>query len=140
MRRRALAALLLAPAAAGAQPWNEPPLPLAPGLAPLPPAGWRLAFAAGSAEIPAPQRAALRRIGARLEERTAGRVTLWGEAADTGDMSDTRRLSLARARAVSAALAEGGLSARRVDIRAQGAGGELVDIIPPGVTRAATPR
>lgn len=140
MRRRALALLLLAPGAARAQPWNLPALPLPPGLAALPGAGWRLAFAGRESEPASAQREALRRIGARLQERTSGRITLWGEAAETGDMSDTRRLSLARARAVAAALAEGGLDARRVDIRATGAGGDLVDIMPPGVTRGAPPR
>ncbi|MFL1461137.1 OmpA family protein [Roseococcus sp. DSY-14] len=139
MRRRALPLLLLA-APAAAQPWNEPALPMAPGLAPIAPAGWRLLFAPGRAEPDAAQAAALRRIGTRLQERTAGRVTLFAEAADSGDLSDTRRLSLARARAVSAALVEGGLAERRVDIHPAGAGGDLVDILPPGVTRAVPSR
>jgi len=140
VRRRALALLPLAPFAAQAQPWNEPALPLPGGLAPLPGGGWRLSFTPGAAEPTAAHAEALRRIAARLAERTSGRVTLWGEAADAGDASDTRRLSLARARAVAAALEEGGLDPRRMDIRPAGAGGEVVDILPPGVARAAAPR
>ncbi len=142
MRRRALPLLLamIASAPAGGQPWNEPPLPVVQGIAPLPSTGWRLAFPAGMADPNAAQIEGLRRIGARLQERTAGRVTLFGEAADTGDLSDTRRLSLARARAAAAALVAGGLDERRVDIRPMGAGGDWVDILPPGATRPAPGR
>jgi outer membrane protein OmpA-like peptidoglycan-associated protein len=117
---------------------NEPPVPLAPGLAELPNGGWRIRFA-GNADAPAAeQSASLRAVAGRLAERSTGRVTLFAEASVGEDVSSRRRLSLERARAVKAVLEAGGLDPRRVDIRALGrtqAAADLVDIIPPGVAR-----
>ncbi|WP_207538561.1 OmpA family protein [Sabulicella rubraurantiaca] len=122
------------------RPLNDPPFQLAPGVTEIPPAGWRVGFAPGAATLDPEQAGALGRIGARLAERTTGRVTLPAEAADSGDLSDTRRLSLARGRTVRAALEAGGLEGRRIDIRALGAGEDQVLILPPGVTPASPDR
>ncbi|MCW8086353.1 OmpA family protein [Sabulicella glaciei] len=122
------------------RPLNDPPFPLAPGITEIEPAGWRIGFAPGAATLDPEQAEAVRRIAARLAERSTGRVTLPAEAADSGELSDTRRLSLARGRAVRMTLEEGGLEGRRVDIRALGSGEDRVLILPPGVTPASPDR
>jgi outer membrane protein OmpA-like peptidoglycan-associated protein len=117
---------------------NDPPVPLAPGLSTLPNGGWRLRFATGAADIPPAEAASLREIAIRLRERSAGRVTLFGEASGGPDLSATRRLSLERARAVKAVLEQAGLEPTRVDIRALGRtplAADIVDILPPAVAR-----
>ncbi|MCU0888035.1 MAG: hypothetical protein MUC64_08445 [Rubritepida sp.] len=143
--RRALAAMLLAPAAARAQaPAAEParpPLPALPlpaGVTALPGGGWRFAFAPGAAAPGAAQAAAAQEMGRLLATATSGRVTLWAEVSEGEDVSATRRLALQRALALRAALVAAGLPETRVDIRALGrtpAARDVVDLLPPGVAR-----
>lgn len=151
-RRRLLLALLLASPALGpalAQPPGAqatPPAPLPPmpaldlprGIAELPQGAWRVTFAA-ERDTPDPaQRAALERLGAALQASTIGRVLLNSETSGGEDLSTHRRLTLARARAVKAALVAGGLAETRVDIRALGRtanGRETVDILSPTAPR-----
>lgn len=137
--RRALALLpLLARPAPGRA--EAPPAPPA-GLLPLPGGGFRIVFGAGLAEVPPGLAPALAAIGRRLGERPAGtgRVVVEGQASGPAhDASAARRLSLARARAVRAALAAGGLEETRVDLRPLGrtpAGLDCADILPPGDAR-----
>lgn len=149
MRRRALvAALLLLPGLAAAQapgtgaaPPPLPPLPhvpLARGITALEAGAWRVEFAPGMEVLEAPQRIVLGRIGAVLNTGSIGRVTLVAEVGEGGDLSTTRRLSLARGRAVKAALVAGGLPETRIDIRAMGrtaANRDSVDVLAPTVAR-----
>lgn len=151
-RRRLLLALLLASPAtrpALAQPLGgpaTPPVTLPPmpalnlprGIAELPQGVWRVTFAADSDAPDAAQRAALERLGAALQASTIGRILLNSETSGGEDLSTHRRLTLARARAVKAALVAGGLAETRVDIRALGrtaSGRDTVDILSPTAPR-----
>ena len=85
-----------------------------------------------------PQRIVLGRVGAVLNTGSVGRVTLISEVGEGTDLSTTRRLSLARARAVRAALVAGGLAETRIDIRAMGhtaAHRDTVDVLGPLVVK-----
>lgn len=150
MRRRALlAGLPLLPGLAAAQipggsstpPPPLPPLPNVPlthGISALEPGAWRVDFPPGGEVLEAPQRIVLGRIGAVLNTGSVGRVTLIAEVGEGDDLSTTRRLSLARARAVKAALAAGGLAETRIDIRAMGrtaANRDAVDVLAPTVAK-----
>lgn len=115
-----------------------PPIRLAPGIVEVPPGIWRVTFAAERDTLLPEQHAALGRLAAALNTGTIGRVTLNGEATTGDDLSTHRRLSLARARAVKAALVLGGLDETRVDIRALGrteAARDVVDILGPTAPR-----
>jgi hypothetical protein len=118
-----------------------PPLPNVPltrGIALLEPGAWRVEFPAGSDVLDASQRIVLGRIGAVLNTGTVGRTTLIAEVGEGIDLSTTRRRSLARARAVKAALAAGGLAETRIDIRPMGhtaSHRETVDVLAPTVTK-----
>ena len=146
MRRRALPmALLLLPGLAVAQlpgggaqsPPPLPPLPNVPltrGVTAPEPGTWRVEFPAGGEVLEAPQRIVLGRIGAVLNTGSEGRVTLISEVSQGDDLSTTRRLSLARARLVKAALVAGGLPETRIDIRSMGrtaANRDAVDVLAP---------
>ncbi|MBS7789889.1 hypothetical protein KTR66_07780 [Roseococcus sp. SDR] len=151
-RRLFLALLLLAPPFGGAAlaqplgapatpPVSLPPMPtlqLPRSMAELPQGAWRVTFPANRDALEADQRAALERLGAALQMSTSGRVLLNSEASGGDDLSTHRRLSLARARAVKAALVAGGLSETRVDIRPLGRtanGRDAVDILSPTAPR-----
>ena len=146
LARRAMFGLLL-PATAMAQlppqqqPPPLPPLPaitLARGVTALPAGAWRVAFPPERELLEAGQRAALGRIGAVLNTGTAGRITLISSTSEGDDISTHRRLTLARARAVKAALIAGGLAETRIDIRALGrteAARDAVDILTPTAPR-----
>lgn len=138
LRRHLLLALLLPVPGLAQPPATLPPIPLARGVTPLPPAGWRVTFPADLDSLEVEQRAALARLGAALKTGTAGRILLQAEATSGDDLSTQRRLSLARARAVKAALVEGGLEETRVDIRALGRTGnaqDVVDVLSPTAPR-----
>jgi hypothetical protein len=112
---------------------------LAAGVAPLPGGGWRLAFAREEDRALPEQRLTLMEIGNILAAGTTGRITLWAEVANGEDVSELRRLALRRALAVREALVLGGLPETRVDLRPLGrteARRDVVDILPPGVTRS----
>nr|WP_314072241.1 OmpA family protein [uncultured Roseococcus sp.] len=125
----------------GAPPAPLPPLPnipLARGVTSPERGVWHVAFETGSEEIPAPRRAALLRIGGVLNTGSVGRVTVIAEVGSGDDLSTTRRLSLARARAVKDALVAGGLAETRIDLRPMGhrdAGQDIVAILAPTVAR-----
>lgn len=147
-RRRLLLALLL-PLPAQAQPLGAPaappvalppmpPLRLAPGVTELPPGAWRVTFGPYRDSLEPAQQAALGRLGAALNTSTMGRILLNSEASGGEDLSTHRRLSLARARTVKAALVAGGLAETRVDIRALGRtdnGRDVVDVLSPTAPR-----
>ena len=150
--RRALFAVFAAVPAA-AQPIAPIPLsptPLPPTLAPpllapvilgrgvtvLTPGIWRVTFEREALE--AEQRGALGRLAAVLKTGTFGRVTLVSAGGTGDDISTHRRLTLARARAVKAALVAGGLEETRIDIRALGRtpdGRNGVDVLAPTAPR-----
>jgi outer membrane protein OmpA-like peptidoglycan-associated protein len=151
-RRRLFLGLLLASPAMGwvsAQPLGTPatpavtlppmpPLRFPRGMSELPQGAWRVTFPADRDTLDPEQRAALERLGAALQASTIGRVQLNGEASGGEDLSSHRRLTLARARAVKAALVAGGLAETRVDIRALGRtenGRDAVDILSPTAPR-----
>jgi outer membrane protein OmpA-like peptidoglycan-associated protein len=97
---------------------------------------WRIRFAAGREELSEAAAGRIEELGRRLSETAkAGRVTV--EAQSSGpeaDVSAARRLSLERALAIKAALANGGLSPTRIDLRPLGRTPEAVDaadILPP---------
>jgi outer membrane protein OmpA-like peptidoglycan-associated protein len=97
---------------------------------------WRIRFAAGREELSEAAAGRIEELGRRLSETAkAGRVTV--EAQSSGpeaDVSAARRLSLGRALAIKAALANGGLSPTRIDLRPLGRTPEAVDaadILPP---------
>lgn len=147
-RRRLLLALLL-PLPAAAQPLGAPatppaalpPIPalnLPRGVTALPQGIWRVSFAADRDTLEPEQRAALGRLGAALQAGSIGRILLNSEASAGDDLSTHRRLSLARARAVKAALVAGGLVETRVDIRPLGRtanGRDAVDVLSPTAPR-----
>ncbi|HEV7265105.1 MAG TPA: OmpA family protein [Falsiroseomonas sp.] len=128
--RRSLAALLLLPVLAVPARAEAP-------LAALPEGGWRVAFPPGEATLPAGAAAALAELAGELARRPAGtgRITVEGQASGPAhDGSVARRLSLARAQAVRAALAAAGLETTRVDLRPLGrteAALDAADILPP---------
>ncbi|WP_431302040.1 hypothetical protein [Sediminicoccus sp. BL-A-41-H5] len=151
-RRRLFLALLLASpttAPALSQPLGTPatppaalppmpPLDLPRGITELPQGIWRVTFPADRDTLEAEPRAALERLGAALQASTIGRILLNSEASVGEDLSTHRRLTLARARAVKAALVAGGLTETRVDIRALGRtpnGRDAVDILSPTAPR-----
>jgi outer membrane protein OmpA-like peptidoglycan-associated protein len=151
IRRRMLALL---PAAILAEPARAqaprgapaPPLALPTGMSPLPNGAFRLSFRPGESALPTGSTETLREIGRRLAAAPAGtgRITVEGQASGpTNDASAARRVALARAQAVRAALAEGGLEETRVDVRGLGrtpAALDAADILPPGATRATQTR
>jgi outer membrane protein OmpA-like peptidoglycan-associated protein len=84
-------------------------------------------------------------LGRRLAEGAkAGRVTVETQSSGPeADVSAARRLSLGRALAVKAALANGGLAPTRIDLRPLGRTPEAVDaadILPPLPPAAAARR
>ncbi len=147
-RRRLLLALML-PLPALAQPLGSPatppvalpPMPalrLAPGMTELPQGAWRISFAPDRDNLEPAQQAALERLGAALNTSSLGRILLNSEASTGVDVSTHRRLSLARARAVKAALVAGGLPEARIDIRALGrteSARDAVDVLSPTAPR-----
>jgi outer membrane protein OmpA-like peptidoglycan-associated protein len=152
MRRRRVIAVLPLLAWPGAgwaqQARGAPAVPIAlpTGMSPLPQGAYRVAFRAGQVELPAGVATVLGEIGRRMAERPVGtgRVTVEGQASGPGnDASVARRVSLARAQAVRAALVAGGLDETRVDVRALGRTAlvlDCADVLPPGVTRAGPAR
>lgn len=148
-RRLLLAALAILPGTAHAQAPRgapAPPLALPAGMSPLPAGAYRVAFRPGETSLPAGSAPTLAEIGRRLAAIPAGtgRVTIDGQASGpSNDPSTARRLALARAQAVRAALVAGGLDETRVDVRALGrtqAALDAADILPPGVQRAGATR
>ncbi len=164
MIRRALLLALL-PAAAHAQaelpdPAAAPPAPprLATTPAPLSlppapawPAGTELLGTGAlrfriTGDRPDPtQSRAIEDIGRRLAALPPlGRVTVESQvSAHPRDHSLARRLALARAQAVKAALVAGGLEPTRIDLRPLGRldpPADLVDILPPGARGTAASR
>jgi outer membrane protein OmpA-like peptidoglycan-associated protein len=133
----------LAQAPRGAPP---PPLALPAGMSPLPNDAFRLSFRPGESVLPAGSAETLREIGRRLAAMPAGtgRITVEGQASGpSNDASAARRVALARAQAVRAALVAGGLEETRVDVRGLGrtpAALDAADILPPGATRATQTR
>ena len=102
---------------------------------------WRIRFAAGREDLSETAAGRVEELGRRLAETTsAGRITV--EAQSSGpeaDVSAARRLSLGRALAVKAALANGGLAPTRIDLRPLGRTPEAVDaadILPPAARRS----
>ena len=103
---------------------------------------WRIRFAAGREDLSEAATGRIEELGRRLADAAkAGRVTV--EAQSSGpeaDVSAARRLSLGRALAVKAALANGGLAPTRIDLRPLGRTPEAVDaadILPPSAPPAA---
>jgi outer membrane protein OmpA-like peptidoglycan-associated protein len=151
MTRRGLAALpflLAAPPVALAQPRGAPapPLALPAGMAPLPQGAYRVLFRAGAQDLPGGVAPTLAELGRRLAAMPAGsgRITVEGHASGpANDPSTARRVALARANAVRAALVAGGLDETRVDVRALGrtpAALDAADVLPPGVVRTGQTR
>jgi outer membrane protein OmpA-like peptidoglycan-associated protein len=145
VERRSLVALLLAALAVPA--WAEASRAAATsGLSALPRGGWRLTFPPGGTTLPDGAAAALAEVARELARRPAGsgRVTVEGQASGpANDDSTARRLSLARANAVRAALAEAGLETTRVDVRPLGrtpAALDAADILPPEAPRSGQAR
>jgi hypothetical protein len=143
-----IASPLGAPGPALAQPRGAPPPPLAlpAGMAVLPGGAWRLGFRPGETGLPAGVAPTLEEIGRRLAASPAGqgRITVEGHASGpVNDASAARRMALARAQAVRAALVAGGLEEARVDVRGLGrtpAALDAADILPPGAARAVQAR
>lgn len=116
-------------------PTSAPPLPRLGGLpatvnapaVPRVPPGVTIAFAPGSATLPASADAALRELAGRRAGATIA-VTAGGNAAGPGADAQARALPLAlrRARAIQDALVNAGVppTALRVDAAAMGRGGE----------------
>ncbi len=101
---------------------------------------WRIRFAVGREDLSEAAAGRIEDLGRRLAGAApAGRVTV--EAQSSGpdaDVSAARRLSLGRALAIKAALANGGLAPTRIDLRPLGRTPEAVDaadILPPPVAR-----
>jgi len=136
--RRALL-VLLAAAPAAAQPVAPlPPVTLGRGVVAIPPGVWRVTFSPERDALEVEQRAALGRLAAVLQSATVGRVTLLAEASEGNDVSIHRRLTLARALAVKAALVAGGMNETRIDIRPLGRtpnGRDGVDVLAPTAPR-----
>jgi len=142
-RRRVLrcACVGLLPALpATAQPSRNapaPPLALPAGMSPLPRGAYRVQFRAGQTELAPAARETLGELGKRLASlpEGRGRITVEGQASGpANDPSTARRIALARANAVRAALVAGGLAETRVDVRALGrtpAALDAADVLPP---------
>jgi hypothetical protein len=130
-------------------PAPPPPVQLAPprpqnpqsltsaiqGLQALPQGGVRLRM---TGAVPSPaQASALQALGRELAALPQGRITVEAQVSGPADdVSAARRLSLARAQAVKAALEAGGLAPTRIDLRPLGrlsGAQDAVDILPPGV-------
>jgi hypothetical protein len=148
-RRVLVAMMLVLPVAAQAQaPRGAPPPPLAlpPGMSPLPHGAWRVAFRGADATLAPATEATLREIGRRLAATEAGRgrITVEGQASGpANDASAARRVALARANAVRAALVAGGLEETRVDVRPLGrtsAALDAADVLPPDAPRSGQTR
>ncbi len=137
--RRCLIGLFVA-APAAAQPVAQlPSVTLGRGVTAIPPGVWRVTFSPERDVLEAEQRAALGRLAAVLQSATVGRVTLMAETSEGNDVSIHRRLTLARALAVKAALVAGGLNETRIDIRALGRtpnGRDGVDVLAPTAPRS----
>lgn len=150
MRRRTLLALplLVAPPALAQAPRGAPapPLALPAGMSPLPAGAYRIAFRPNETALPAGLAATLAELARRLALLPAGtgRVTVEGHASGPpNDASAARRVALARAQAVRAALVAGGLEETRIDVRGLGrtpAALDAADILPPGIARAGATR
>lgn len=126
------------PGVPGTAPQSLPPIRLARGVTEVLPGGWRVSFPLDRDTLEADQRAAIGRLGAALKTGSTGRILLQAEASSGDDLSTQRRLSLARARAVKAALVAGGLEETRVDIRALGRtenARDAVDVLSPTAPR-----
>ncbi|WP_372617523.1 OmpA family protein [Falsiroseomonas sp.] len=138
IRRRSLVALPLSALAV--------PVRAGGPLAVLPRGGWRLVFPRGETRLPPGAEAALAELARELARQPAGsgRITVEGQASGpANDASAARRLSLARANAVRAALAEAGLASTRVDVRPLGrteAALDAADILPPEAPRSGQSR
>lgn len=140
-------ARLDAPAAeAPAAPARRAPVAASlPGLESLADGSWRLRFPDAAAALPPGAPPALAELGRRLAAEAPppghGRYTVIAQASGpAADASAARRLSLARALAVKEALSAGGLAETRIDIRPLGRTDDAmdaVDVLPPGVQRAA---
>ena len=132
-----------APPHRGAPP---PPLALPAGMSPLPAGAYRLSFRSGETAVSPAAVAALNEIGRRLAAipTGTGRITVEGQASGpANDVSAARRIALARAQAVRAALVAGGLDETRVDVRALGRTPQALDatdVLPPGAARAGATR
>ncbi|WP_167737566.1 OmpA family protein [Sphingomonas parva] len=127
--RRTLAATLLAAAwttAAGSAP--PPIVRTAPGaVSTLPPqreGQVNVYFLPESSAMP-PHGAELLGVVAELAEARPGRIAITGHA-DPAERTDARRLSVARAELVAAALVGRGIDRRRIEVRAAGAGNPAV--------------
>jgi outer membrane protein OmpA-like peptidoglycan-associated protein len=151
MRRRAALSAVTAlalPGAARAQSRGAPapPIALPAGMNPLPHGAYRVLFRAGTQDLPNGVAPTLAELGKRLAERAVGtgRVTVEGQASGpTNDPSVARRIALARAQAVRAALVAGGIEETRVDVRALGrtpAALDCADILPPQAPRSGQTR
>ena len=131
------------PAPALLSPDARPPAVADPGGAAfeaLAEGRWRIRFAVGREDLSETAAGRIEELGRRLAEAAGtGRVTV--EAQSSGpeaDVSAARRLSLGRALAVKAALANGGLPPTRIDLRPLGRTPEAVDaadILPPPARR-----
>lgn len=132
-----------APNTTAATTASEAPSAMPPGLEASPEGRWRIRFTGDAPGLAAPATSALVALGRRLAALPEGRVTIESQASGpVADVSVARRLSLARGLAVKQALAEGGLAATRIDIRALGrtaAAVDAADVLPPGFRRAAAP-
>lgn len=131
----------LAPTGAPMAPQTGPEQSgLPPGMTTLPDGVVRIALRAD--RIDAALADALRLLGARFAALPFGRITIEAQVAGpVNEASIARRISLARAQAVKAALVAGGLDATRIDLRPLGrlaGAAELVDILPPGVVSPNT--
>ena len=130
------------PAPAFLSPDARPPAAEPAAFEALAEGRWRIRFAAGREDLSQSAAGRIEELGRRLAEAAkAGRVTV--EAQSSGpdaDVSAARRLSLGRALAVKAALANGGLAPTRIDLRPLGRTPEAVDaadILPPAPPPAA---
>ncbi|MGG5812281.1 OmpA family protein [Falsiroseomonas sp. CW058] len=143
-----LLATLPGPAAAQApRGAPAPPLALPAGMSPLPAGADRVSFRPGDSALPAGAAPVLGEIGRRLAAATptgGGRITVEAQASGpSNDASAARRIALARAQAVRAALVAGGIEETRVDVRALGRTPQALDaadVLPPGVARAGATR
>lgn len=119
---------------------NAPPPPAEPALEALAEGRWRIRFAAGRDDLTESAVARVEDLGRRLAATDAGRVTVEAQASGPeADVSAARRLTLGRALAVKAALANGGLAPTRIDLRPLGRTPEALDaadILPPLPRRA----
>ena len=104
---------------------------------------WRIRFAVGREDLSETAAGRIEELGRRIAEvAKTGRVTVEAQASGPeADVSAARRLSLGRALAVKAALANGGLAPTRIDLRPLGRTPEAVDaadILPPAARHTTT--